>query len=66
MCFGIGKRERAAPRAAEDQPALDPEVLAQRLDVVDQVRCRVAREVGRGFAGVRRASSTVALIGPSG
>src|ERR1044072_1287427 len=37
----VGNRERAAPGAAEDEPALDAEMTAQPLDVVDQKRRRI-------------------------
>ena len=37
MRLGIGERERRPPRAAEHLPALDAEMLAQTLDVVDQI-----------------------------
>ncbi len=39
--LGVRQRERAAPRSAEHQPALDAEVLTQRLDVRDQMPSRV-------------------------
>jgi hypothetical protein len=41
--LGVGERQRAAPRSAEDEPALDLEVLAQPLDVGDEVGGRVVR-----------------------
>jgi hypothetical protein len=53
----VGERQRAAPRAAEHLPAADREVLAQRLDVRDQVPRGVVDE-----AGVRRALAAAALI----
>src|SRR5438552_7254124 len=37
MGLGVGERQRAAPRAAEHQPALDAEMLAQPLDVGDEM-----------------------------
>jgi hypothetical protein len=37
-------------------------VLAQPLDVRDQVGCRVAAEVDTGLAGVRGAAAAVALV----
>ena len=45
-CLGVGKRERRAPGGAAHQPALDAEVLAQLLEVGDQVLGRVGGEVG--------------------
>jgi hypothetical protein len=47
---------------AEDQPAVDPELSTQELDVLDQVGCGVGLEVGGGVGGVRPAPLTVALI----
>ena len=55
--LGVGERERRAPRAAEHLPALDAEVLAQRLDVGDEVPGRVVVE-----ARVRRALAAAALV----
>ena len=55
--LGVGERQRAAPRAAEDLPPLDAEVLAQRLDVGDQVPRRVVDE-----RRVRRALAAAALV----
>ena len=55
----VGERERAAPRAAEDLPALDAEVRAERLDVGDQMPGGVVDEAtrracsGRSRAGRR-------------
>ena len=58
--LGVGLRvreaERAAPRPAEHEPALDLELLAQPLDVGDQVLGRV---VGQR---VRAAAATPALV----
>src|SRR5206468_363771 len=45
-----------------NQPALDPQVLSQELDVRDQVMRRVGRKVGRGIAGVWCAPPRVALV----
>ena len=57
MGLGVGERERRAPGAAEHQPALDAEVLAQLLDVGDQVPGRVVLE-----ARVRPAAAAAALV----
>jgi hypothetical protein len=38
MRFAVGERERAAPRAAENEPAVDAQVPAQPLDVGDEMR----------------------------
>jgi hypothetical protein len=62
MRLGVGERKRAAPRSTEDEPALDLEVLAQPLDVRDQVRGGVVRQVDAGRAGMWRASPAVALV----
>ncbi len=45
MRFAVRQRERAAPRAAEHQPALDAEVPAQPFDVGYQVRRRVVAQL---------------------
>ena len=57
MVLGVGERERRSPRAAEDDPALDAQVLAQALDV--------GHEVGRGVgleAAQRRRAAGAALV----
>src|SRR3712207_8481615 len=45
--LGIGKGEGGAPGAAEDEPALDSDRLAEPLDVVDEVPGRVRLEADR-------------------
>src|SRR5690606_13999853 len=50
VLLGVGERERATPRAAEHLPALDPELLPERLDVRDEVPGRVVDERGVGTA----------------
>ena len=57
MLLGVGEPERAAPRAAEDEPALDAEVHAKRFDVRDQMPGRVV-----GERRVRLALAATALI----
>ena len=57
MRLRVGEPERRAPRAAEHQPALDAEVLAQLLHVRDQVPGGVVDQTG-----VRPAASAAALI----
>ena len=37
MRLGVSQRQRAAPRPAEDQPALDAEMLAQAFDVFNEM-----------------------------
>ena len=37
MRLGVGERQGGAPGAAEQQPAFDPQVAAQHLDIADQV-----------------------------
>ncbi len=49
VAFGIGQRQGAAPRAAEQQPALDPQPLAQRLHVADEVVRGVVGQLSQGF-----------------
>ena len=56
----VGEPERRTPRAAEDLPALDVEVRAQRLHVGDQLGCGVHREVGAvGDVGARLSASAL-------
>ena len=58
----IRERQRAAPRAAQHQPSIDVEMLAQPLDIRDEVGGGVAREVGIRGARRRRAAPAIALI----
>lgn len=55
--FRIGKRQRRTPRAAKKLPAIDAELLANPLDVLNEILRRVVfdRCVGRGL-------TTAALI----
>ena len=55
MRLGVRERQRAAPRPAEHEPALDREVLAQALHVGDEVpgRVRFERRVRAAAAGSR-------------
>src|SRR5688572_17374614 len=57
MRLGIGQCQRAAPRAAEDEPTIELEVPPQALHVGDEVPSRVRFE-----RGVRAAPSRAALI----
>ena len=45
---GIGESQRRAPGAAKDLPALDPDHLAQALDIGDEVPGRVGLQAGMG------------------
>jgi hypothetical protein len=64
--LGVGlrvrERERGPPRAAEHEPALDPEVLAHPLEVLDQVLRLVRAQIGRGVARARQALPRVSLV----
>jgi hypothetical protein len=53
----LGEREGGAPAPAPDLPALDPEALAERLDVADEIPRRVRDE-----GGVRRRAAAAALV----
>src|SRR5204863_8785375 len=55
-------RQRRAPRTAEDEPPVDPEVLAEPLDVAHEVVRRVGGEVDSRIARVRRAATAVVLV----
>src|SRR5262249_29677713 len=57
MRLGVGERERRAPRATEHLPALDAEVLAQLLDIVDEMPCRVLID-----ASMRRGAAAATLV----
>src|SRR5262245_11932501 len=57
MGLGIGERQRASPAAAEHHPAVDPEMHAQLLDVLDQIPRSVLAQLG-----VRRAAAAAALV----
>ena len=52
----------APPRAAEHEPPVDAEVLAEPLDVGEQVRRGVGRQVGVRLARVRRAAPAPPLV----
>ena len=57
ILHGIGQRQRAAPGAAENQPLLDTEGAAQRINIVNQM--------GNGIffdAALRFASAASALV----
>ena len=57
MRLRVSQRQRRAPGAPEHLPALDAEMLAQALDVVDQMPSRVLFE-----RRVRRRASAATLI----
>ena len=58
----VCKRERAAPRPAQHEPASDVQALTQQLDVGEEVPGGIAREVGVRRARVRLAASATALV----
>ena len=57
MRFRVRERERAAPRAAEHEPAVELQMAAQALHVGDEVPGRVGFE-----RGMRAAPSRAALV----
>src|SRR4051812_36802033 len=57
MVLGIRERERRSPRAAEDDPLVDAQVLAQALQVLDQFRRGVVLE-----AAQRRRAARATLV----
>ena len=57
MRLRVRERERAAPRPAEDEPAIDLEMAAQALHVGDEMPGRVGFE-----RGMRAAAPRAALI----
>ncbi len=62
VALGVGESEHRTPRAAEDQPPLDPEPLTQPLDVGEQVVRGVRGQVDVGLARVRGAAAAAALV----
>ena len=50
MGLGVSEPQCRAPRPAEYQPTLDPEMLAQALHVLHQVPGRVVDQAGVGSA----------------
>jgi hypothetical protein len=62
MRLGVGERQRAAPRPAEQQPPLDLELVAEQLHVRDEALRRVRGKIDLRLAGVRRAVTASALI----
>src|SRR5688572_29882309 len=58
MRDAVGDRERAAPRPAEHEPALDPEMMPQTLEVVDEQRCGVVAQ----FSERARAAGTALVV----
>src|SRR5687768_14108239 len=46
-CIAVGERERAPPRSAEQDPAIDPEREAKALDVLHEMRGRVVADLGQ-------------------
>ena len=57
--FGVGERERRAPRAADEEPTLDTEMLADALEIGDEVLRRVgARARDTDGCARRRADRT--------
>jgi hypothetical protein len=55
VALRVGEAERRAPRGAEHEPALDPEVLAQRLDVGEEVVRRVGAQLAERLAAAAAA-----------
>src|SRR5687767_14313358 len=47
MMFGIGDGEGRAPRAAECEPAINAEVRAQPLHILDQMRRRIVLDLAQ-------------------
>lgn len=62
MALGVRERERHAPRAAQDEPLLDAEVLTEPLDVGDEVVGRVGDEGLHRLGGRRQGSTRHALV----
>ena len=62
MALGVRQPEGHAMREAVHEPPVDAEVLAQSLDVGDEVVRRVDAEVDIGLAGVWRAPAGAPLV----
>src|ERR1700683_2540772 len=62
MGLGVGQAQRAAPRGADQQPALDAHVLPQLLHVGDATLRGVEAHVRRRVARQRGAAAAAALV----
>src|SRR5215213_6937908 len=62
MGFRIGQAESRAPRNPQNGPALEAVQAAQSFDVGQEMRGRVAGEVGAGLARQGAASPRPALV----
>jgi hypothetical protein len=47
MRLRVRQRQRRPPGAAEDQPSVYPQVLAQALQIGDQVPCRIVCQLAK-------------------
>jgi hypothetical protein len=62
MKLSVGEPEHRTPRSPEHEPAIDPKVRPQGLDVCDQVPRRVPIQGVQRARRVRRATTTAPLI----
>ena len=60
--LGVGQGQSRTPGAAQHQPAVDAKILAQQLDVGDQMMGCVDGEIGRVFRRAGRTPAGSALI----
>jgi hypothetical protein len=60
--LSVGKCEGTAPRATDDEPALDREVISDALDIGDEVVGGVRGQIDVGGAGMGRAATAVPLV----
>ena len=62
VALRVGESQCHAPRATPDQPAVDAEVLAQLLDITDQVLGGIAVQAGAQVRHLGRAPPAAALV----
>ena len=62
VALGVREPQRHAPRTAPDQPPVDAQVLAQPLDVTDQVLGGVGVQAGAQVRDRRRAPPAAPLV----
>src|SRR5262245_39841769 len=62
VSLGVGQSERAAPRQTKNGPPINAAQLTQRLDIGNQMRCRIGAEIGVGIACQWPAATRAALV----
>ena len=62
MRLRVGESQRAAPGFTEHQPTIDPQVLSQQLEIVDQMPRGVGAEVNASGARMRKTPTGATLV----